>query len=103
MGLGLQILMRILTAVRMTLLARYQGLALSFPQMLTILYTASFYSLLLPGALMGAQRLMSNTGSMAERPGDLWVMLWSIKGSRFSRCSAWQRWRGVTCRVVLSC
>lgn len=52
-GLGLQILMRILTAVRMTLLARYQGLALSFPQMLTILYTASFYSLLLPGALMG--------------------------------------------------
>lgn len=52
-GILLQMLARLLTGWRMTLLARYQGLPLDFRTMLSILFSASFYTFLLPGAVLG--------------------------------------------------
>ncbi|MGB3623699.1 flippase-like domain-containing protein [Ketobacter sp. MCCC 1A13808] len=49
----LQILLRLLTALRMYWLAILQKLTLTFPNFLLIVFTSSFYSLFLPGALAG--------------------------------------------------
>jgi len=52
-GLLLQLASRLATAWRMTLLARYQGLALDYRAMLRILLSASFYTFVLPGIVLG--------------------------------------------------
>lgn len=53
LGLFLQFCVRFITAWRMALLARYQGLNLGFVPMLHILFSSSFYGFLLPGSVFG--------------------------------------------------
>ncbi len=49
----LQVILRVITAARMYWLAILQKLTLTFPNFLLIVFTSSFYSLFLPGALAG--------------------------------------------------
>lgn len=52
-GVALQLLVRVITAVRMTILAAFQKLELGFLSMLRIVFVSAFYGLFLPGALVG--------------------------------------------------
>jgi uncharacterized protein (TIRG00374 family) len=52
-GVLLLISLRVLTALRMQLIANAQGLDTSFPTMLRIIFTSTFYNILAPGALAG--------------------------------------------------
>ena len=53
LGFGLQMLVRLPTALRMKMIADAQNLALSLATIFLTLFSTSFYGLLLPGALTG--------------------------------------------------
>jgi uncharacterized protein (TIRG00374 family) len=80
LAIVLQLLLRLLTAWRMQLIARIQGLALSLFQMLRILFATAFYGLFLPGSLAGGVVTFAKYVQHGATPASALTSLFANKG-----------------------
>lgn len=80
LAIVLQLLLRLLTAWRMQLIARAQGLSLSLFQMLRILFATAFYRLFLPGFLAGGAVTFAKYIQHGATPTSALTNLFANKG-----------------------